>query len=65
MPKAGHIQPDVVYDLLMITRQIDEIDYAYSGGKLATETWKKGANTILTLTYTWNPDGTLQKVVRS
>jgi len=57
---------DSLYDILMVTNQVDEVDYSWSAdGTLNTQVFKKGGSTILTLTYTWNADGTLQKVVRT
>jgi hypothetical protein len=56
----------VIYDILSIAGVVDEIVYTWNAdGTLATETYKKGGQTILTLSYTWNADGTLQKVTRS
>jgi len=57
---------ELPYDILMQSNLIDEVDYTYNADKtVATEVYKKGVTTILTLTYTWNADGTLQKVVRT
>jgi hypothetical protein len=57
---------DLMYDILMVTNKIDEIDYTWNAdGTLNTKVYKKSMATVLTLTYTWNPDGTLNKVVRT
>ncbi len=55
----------IPYDILMQNNLVDEIDYSWSLGRLTTEVYMKGGARVLTLTYTWNPDGTLQKVVRT
>jgi len=66
MVRVGGPDPKQIYDLLMVTQQVDEVDYTWNAdGTLATKVFKKGGSTILTLTYTWNADGTLQKVVRT
>jgi hypothetical protein len=44
---------------------VNEVAYGWTNGVLQTETYKKGGVTVATLTYTWNGDGTLQKVVRT
>ena len=55
-----------LYDILSFLGLIDEIDYTWNAdGTLNTKVYKKGGDTILTLTYTWNADGTLNKVVRT
>jgi len=64
--RVGGPDPKQTYDILMVTQQVDEVDFTWNAdGTLATQVFKKAGATILTLTYTWNADKTLNKVVRS
>jgi len=64
--RVGGPDPKQIYDVLMVTAQVDEVAFTWNAdGTLATHVFKKAGATILTLTYTWNPDKTLNKIVRT
>ncbi len=47
-------------------RKVAKIGFSWYGdGSLQTLSFYDGADLLFTLTFTWNPDGTLAEVVRS
>jgi hypothetical protein len=48
-----------------VGKLVSEKRFTWTNGILATVACYDGEELLYTLTFTWNPDGTLQKVVRS